>query len=192
MEFVTTHDPIRHLRHLRQTLSQDKKPIGFFLSAGCPLAVEIPKEKWPLIPDVRNLTRWINEHLSSADKTKPNRYDKLIEELGKTDKNPENIEDILSFVRGLKEVAKGGTVRDFSENDVIELEKEVCKKIVSKMNVELPDKNTPYHKLASWVTSIDRAKPVEIFTTNYDLLMEQALACIIHRIRGTIVVPIYG
>lgn len=37
----------------------------------------------------------------------------------------------------------------------------------------LPDKDTPYHKLAQWI-SIDREKPIEVFTTNYDLLLEEA------------------
>lgn len=41
------HDPIRHLEYLRQSLSQDKKPIGFFISAGYPLAVEMQEGKSP-------------------------------------------------------------------------------------------------------------------------------------------------
>ena len=32
------HNPYRHLLNLGQSLSQDGKPIGFFLSAGCPHA----------------------------------------------------------------------------------------------------------------------------------------------------------
>lgn len=47
---MATHDPVKHIKFLRQTLSQDKKPLGFFISAGCPLAVNMPKDKWPLIP----------------------------------------------------------------------------------------------------------------------------------------------
>lgn len=54
------HDPYRHLKYLRQSLSQDNEAIGFFISAGCPLAVEMPDENWPLIPDVANLTRDIS------------------------------------------------------------------------------------------------------------------------------------
>ncbi len=34
---------------------------------------------------------------------------------------------------------------------------------------------TGYHRLASWISSIRREYAVEAFTTNYDLLMEQAL-----------------
>lgn len=40
---MSYHDPIRQSKYLRQTLSQDKKPVGFFLSAVC------------LIPNRRNI-----------------------------------------------------------------------------------------------------------------------------------------
>lgn len=164
------HDTVRHLEYLRQSLSQDKKPIGLFLSAGCPLAVPMPDDKWPLIPSVEKLTQWVNNELEENKK-----YKLLIKELAKTGKNVDNIEDILSFIRGLLQVAKGGDVRGLNEKSLLTLEKEVCKKIVEKINVLLPNKKTPFHKLAKWISSIDREIPIEIFTTNYDMLIEQAL-----------------
>lgn len=167
----TFHDPIRHLEYLRQSLSQDNKPIGFFVSAGCPLSVEMPtKEQWPLIPDVKNLTEWINTEMSANKK-----YQSLLSELDKAKKDRTNIEDILSFIRGLQQVSIGGEVRGFSEEDLQKLEIEVCKHIVKKVNVDLPNNQTPYHKLSKWISSIDREIPIEIFTTNYDLLVEDAL-----------------
>lgn len=165
-----THDPIRHLRYLRQSLSQDNESIGFFLSAGCPLSVEMPDGEWPLIPDVANLTIHINTELSGNKK-----YSHLLKELEKADKNPENIEEILTFVRSLLIVSKGSEVRGLSEEDLTGLEKDICTAIVRKLNVELPNQETPYHRLCSWISSIDRKVAVELFTTNYDLLMEQAL-----------------
>lgn len=164
------HDPVRHLEYLRQSLSQSNKPIGFFLSAGCPLAVKMPSGSWPLIPDVANLTKWLNSELVTFPK-----YQNLLEELEKTGKNKENIEDILSFLRSLITVATGGTVRGLDEDDLRKIEIEVCKKIVDKINVDLPDEKTPYHSLVKWINSIDREIPIEVFTTNYDLLLEQAL-----------------
>lgn len=166
------HDPIRHLEYLRQSLSQDNKPIGFFISAGCPLSVDMPsKADLPLIPDVKGLTEWINTELIGNAK-----YQLLLVELEKNAKKDKlNIEDVLSFVRGLKEVAVGGDVRGLSEADLTSLESEVCKKIVEKINVPLPDDKTPYHKLAKWINSIDREIPIEVFTTNYDLLIEDSL-----------------
>ncbi|MCK9208277.1 MAG: SIR2 family protein [Salinivirgaceae bacterium] len=168
---MATHDPIRHLEYLRQSLSQDKKPIGFFISAGCPLSVTMPtKEEWPLIPDVANLTKWINNELKDNK-----RYQDLLLELEKAKKEKNNIEDILSFIRGLQQVSEGGVVRGFSESDLNEIEKAVCEKIVDRINVPLPNTQTSYHKLVKWISSIDREFPTEIFTTNYDLLMEDAL-----------------
>lgn len=43
---MSFHNPIRESKYLRQILSQDKKPVGFFISAGCPLAVTMPKGQW--------------------------------------------------------------------------------------------------------------------------------------------------
>lgn len=96
-------------------------------------------------------------------------------ELGKAEKNVENIEDILSFLRSLRTVATGGEVRGFNEADLILLEKLICGEIVKRLNVNLPNNETPYHRLCKWIRSIDRKVPIEIFTTNYDLLMEEAL-----------------
>lgn len=164
------HDPVRHLEYLRQSLSQDKKPIGFFVSAGCPLSITMPPGEGPLIPDVKRLTEWVNIQLVGDIK-----YQLLLSELEKAKKDKNNIEDILSFLRGLQQVAVGGDVRGLSESDLVCLEKLVCEKIVEKINKALPDNNTPYHTLSKWISSIDREIPIEIFTTNYDLLMEDAL-----------------
>jgi hypothetical protein len=165
-----SHDPIRHLKYLRQSLSQDNESIGFFLSAGCPLSVEMPDNEWPLIPDVENLTKHINTELSGNEK-----YSHLLNELDKAGKNRNNIEDILSFLRSLLIVSKGGDVRGLSERDLQGLEKDICAKIVEKLDVELPNQETPFHRLCKWIRSIDRKVAVELFTTNYDLLIEQAL-----------------
>lgn len=165
------HDPYRHLKYLRQSLSQDNEAIGFFISAGCPLAVEMPEKiDWPLIPDVATLTMEITEILKDDKK-----YTSLLEELGKSKKNIKNIEDILSFIRSLRVVATGGEVRGFTETDLVRLEKLVCGEIVKRLKVDLPQNETPYHRLCKWIGSIDRKIPIEIFTTNYDLLMEEAL-----------------
>lgn len=164
------HDPLRHLKYLRQSLSQDNESIGFFISAGCPLSVEMPEGQWPLIPDVLNLTKFINQQLIGNPQ-----YKLLLTELKKAEKNTENIEDILSFLRSLLLVSKGGDVRGLSETNLLDLETVICKEIVSKLDVQLPSKETPYHRLCNWIRSIDRKIAIEIFTTNYDLLTEQGL-----------------
>lgn len=179
---MSFHDPIRQSKYLRQTLSQDKKPVGFFISAGCPLAVNMPDGKWPLIPDVAGLTKHVKDEIAKetkiidgAARSLADSYSKLIEEIEKAGRSNSNIEDVLSFLRGMLQISKGAAdIRGFAEPELIELEKKVCRKIAEKLNVNLPDNKTPYHKLAKWINNIERDAPIEIFTTNYDLLLEEA------------------
>lgn len=167
----TTHDPMRHLKYLRHSLSQDNEAIGFFLAAGCPLSVPLEAPNWPLIPDVMGLTNFINEKLKSSSD-----YKTLLDELDKVKRiQAKNIEHILSFVRSLYLVSEGGEVRGLRESQLLQLEKTICEEIAKKIDVLLPTEDTPYHRLCNWINSIDRKSAVEIFTTNYDLLLEQAL-----------------
>ncbi|HIE0524037.1 TPA: SIR2 family NAD-dependent protein deacylase, partial [Stenotrophomonas maltophilia] len=59
--------------------------------------------------------------------------------------------------------------------ELIALDTNVCDVISKEVRRELPAKDSPYHNLAIWSRSIRRERPVHLFTTNYDLLMEQAL-----------------
>jgi len=145
----------------------------------------MPAGNSPLIPDIAGLAKFVSDELKDKG-GKKNSFDILIEELIKTRKNTTvidkstadkpNIEDILSFVRALKQVSGGAMdLRGLKESDLTDLEKNICEKIVAKTNVSLPDKETPYHQLAQWIHLIDRGdSPIECFTTNYDLLAEQA------------------
>lgn len=168
------HDPIRQIKYLRQTLSQDKKPLALFISAGCPLAVDMPGDTWPLIPDVAGLTNYVAKVLT-ADAELKDPYENLINELKKAGNETPNIEDILSFLRGMKYVSKGAdSIRGFSEADLDNLEVGICQAVSDKLKVNLPKGNSPYHHLAQWTHNINRETPIEIFTTNYDLLIEEA------------------
>ncbi len=167
------HDQLRHLRNLRLLLSQDKSPLGLFLAAGCPRSVKDDKGN-PLLPDMAELSKMISaKHIGDAADTP---YKHLQNELVKSGKDGANVEDVLTFIRSMKEVAVGGgIIRGFSEDELANLEKEFCETIASAVNKDLPDGENSYRNLAKWVSAIDRNTPVEFFTTNYDLLIEQAL-----------------
>ena len=120
------------------------------------------------------LTKIINDAHDADAATTP--YKRLMEELDKAGKNTSNLEDVLTFIRSMKEVSTGGgTVRGFTESELNILEREICDIIVNAVTKDLPDGDNSYRRLARWVSSIDRTVPVELFTTNYDLLLEQAL-----------------
>ena len=167
------HDQIRHIRSLRLLLSQDKSPLGFLLAAGCPLSVKDTAGD-PLLPDMAGLTRIIKDAHTADASSSP--YRRLMEELGKADKDVKNLEEILTYIRSMKEVSTGGgTVRGFTEDELTTLETEICQKISNSVSKDLPEGDNSYRRFARWVSSIDRTVQVEIFTTNYDLLLEQAL-----------------
>jgi len=165
-------DPERQANQLLQCLTQDKKPLGFLLGAGCPYSIKL-KSNTPLIPDIRGLTEIVGKEVCCMDAKEP--WEKTCSQLIEDGTDKPDIEDILSRVRGLKDLAGSGDVRGLSKVVLEELEKTICKEIVKCVSKKLPDKSTPYHNLASWIGSIGRTHPVEIFTTNYDLLTEQAL-----------------
>ena len=53
---TATENPSRHLNYLQQCLSNDKKPLGLFLGAGCPMAIRANGDcSSPLIPDVAGI-----------------------------------------------------------------------------------------------------------------------------------------
>ena len=175
------HDVSRQVEYIQQALSQNRKPIGFFIGAGCPLSVRINHRtngtqtvSDPLIPDVMGLTAIIAKKLTSAKKGDQSHWDKLVGLLHEDGVTTPNIEDILTQVRALKGVAGKGTVRGFEANDLDDLDDNICKIISEEVNKSLPDENSPYHNLAIWTRTIERNHPVHIFTTNYDLLTEQA------------------
>ena len=72
-------------------------------------------------------------------------------------------------------MAGNDSVRGLNAKDLNELDQKICIAISKLMSKNLTDINSSYHKVASWIGAIPRSTAVEIFTTNYDLLMEQAL-----------------
>jgi len=124
----------------------------------------------PLIPDVRGLTDKIEASLAgNAD------YQKLTKQFLEDGAVGYTVEDALSRVRLLTRVAGKGGVRGLSEAELVLLETTICGEISKVVRVQLPDEQTAYHHLVDWLGAIPRTKAPEIFTTNYDLLMEQAL-----------------
>lgn len=86
-----------------------------------------------------------------------------------------NVEDMLSHIRALRAVVGKEKARELNAADLDRLDEKICNLIHELANKSLPDSKTPYHRIAAWVDEVGRDMPVEIFTTNYDLLLEQAL-----------------
>jgi hypothetical protein len=81
---------------------------------------------------------------------------------------------MLNRIRSFREVAGKAGVRGISFDELDGLDREICQSIRTVVTCSLPKHRTPYHALASFIGS-HRAPFTEIFTTNYDVLIEQAL-----------------
>lgn len=172
---VTIDNPHKHIGYLRDCLSNDKRPVGFLLGAGCPLSVKTGEnDENPIIPDICGLTKAV-EDAFQADTECGKNYKKIVSQLTKDGHSFVNIENILSHIRSLRLVAGEDKVRDLTAANLDELDFEVCEAIQKLMDKTLPGDSTSYHRIARWIGGTERELPVEIFTTNYDLLMEQAL-----------------
>jgi hypothetical protein len=161
------HDPDRQAGYLRQTLSQGRRPVAFLLGAGCPASIKNGDE--PLIPAVERLTEMIRTELNESENSGP--WATLTGQLAAD----ADIETILSHIRSLRAVAGDDEVRGLTGEALQELETAVCSAIAQAASCTLPSRNTPFHKVASWIGSTERLYAAEIFTPNYDLLIEQAL-----------------
>lgn len=167
-------DPFRQIGYLQQCLSSDKKPLGLFFGAGCPMAVKADREtNLPLIPDIAGLTEAVRSKLLNDQECAP--LVKILEQhFSKDERLNVNVEDMLSHIRALLVVAGNEEVRGLKDVDLDKLDSTICQFIQENADKALPNTATPYHSVAHWVDATEREKPIEIFTTNYDLLMEQA------------------
>src|SRR6266850_2032010 len=101
-----SHDPMRQVGLLRQALDSSKRPIAFLLGAGCPMSVRSVDNK-PLIPDIRGMTELVVKEIQSSEFAKP--FAELRAGLSETKGSEPNIEEYLSHIRILAEVARHST-----------------------------------------------------------------------------------
>ncbi len=169
------HCPYRRTSLLQQSLTPDKMRIAFFLGAGCPASIRVPDgtSTKALIPDIEGLTEYVCTKLENSSECETQAAT-VIKRLRDDSAASPNIEDILSHVRALHDIVGASTIDGLTKATLANLDEAICKHTTNLVNVDLPDDNTPYHQLATWIGGIHRNHPVEIFTSNYDLLMEQA------------------
>ena len=162
---------------LRQILSQGRKRIGILIGAGAPCAIrvnddnQIVQDGNPLVPDVRGLTDMVVTSLVSEDRDVVEKIKAEIEEAG----DLINIETILTRIRRLAQAIGSSTIYGLDGVGYADLGGRICQEIGKKVRVSLPDSPNPYTELVSWIAGTQREHSVEIFTPNYDLLIEEAL-----------------
>jgi hypothetical protein len=169
----TIHNPDRYMADLRQVLSQGRKRIGLLVGAGAPMSIRVdddgqldPAGK-SLIPGVDELTRSVLGSLSGDEQVAANA---LRDELGLK----ANVESLLSRARLLQQALGITRVHNLDSSGYATLSKSMCDKIGSIVGAKLPTQRNAYNELVSWISGTLRSHGVEVFTTNYDLLFEEA------------------
>lgn len=173
-----SHCPYRQSKNLLDALASDKTKVSFLLGAGCPTSITISCPggdggNQPLIPDIKGLTEEVKKKLSEVSDFKDT-FEIILARFSASGDKP-TIEDILSHIRALREVVRDGDIHGLTEISLTKLDEKICEITTEVVGAKLPEDNTPYHQLAKWINGIQRTQPVEIFTPNYDLLIEQAL-----------------
>lgn len=172
-----THCPYEQAALLQQVFVSGKIRVGLLLGAGCPVAIRVPDgagAERPLIPDIRGLTAAVREQLEASPSAREP-LARALKRLSDSGGTAPNIEVILSHIRALQDVVHRGTIDGLTRTDLDQLDTSICAATNEIVNQRLPAEDTPYHQIATWIGAIQRIHPVEIFTSNYDLLMEQAL-----------------
>lgn len=164
---VNFHNPDQYMTALRSIIAGGRKRIGLLIGAGAPAGMSKDDKSYPLIPAVEGLTARVLTTL------KP-KYDQQIVALLAELHPKTDIESLLSRVRALSKVIGSYKVHDLDGTGYDTFGEDICSEIGKIVDVRLPKNPSAYSDLVNWIVGTSRDHAIEIFTTNYDLLLEEA------------------
>jgi len=178
---MVSHDANKTVADLRDHLARHDKPIAFLFGAGTSCSVKAirpdgatPSE--PLVPGVAGLTQICAEEVRALGKSHEGAWLK-IDALCANGVADSNVEAILSRLRMmLGAMGAEDMLLGLDQAGVARLEETVRRTIARVSNPEsarIPEE-TPHRLMARWIARMARKYPVEIFTLNYDVLIERA------------------
>jgi hypothetical protein len=177
---MASHDARKTIGDLRDHLARHDKPIAFLFGAGTSCSVKVVRakggEQEPLIPAVAGVTRICASEVQGLGKEYAEAWTKVEAECGR-DGKPGNIEDILSRLRMmLAAMGEQDKLLGLDRTGVSKFEEAVRRTIAKIANpaIEMIPEETPHRSMARWLAKTSRLQPVEIFTLNYDVLIEMA------------------
>ncbi|MDE2465786.1 MAG: SIR2 family protein [Alphaproteobacteria bacterium] len=175
------HDAHKTLSDLRDHLARHDKPIAFLFGAGTSCSVLIPSgahgKQQPLIPAVLGLTASCKKDVGALGEKFKAAW-AAIETRCKDNTQDPNVENVLSRLRMmLSAVGKSDTLAGLNPAELMNMEECVRKTIARLVTPDLKQlpADFPHSKFARWLAKTSRKRPVEIYTVNYDVLIEHAL-----------------
>lgn len=148
---------LRFVNGLSEKLASRSRHVCLFIGAGASRACGLP--------DVAGLEKHLRESLSGEALST---FERL--SVGR------NLEQVLSRLRRIATLLEDTTdeVDGLTGIRAAAIDIEICRSIVSKLTTD-PSKTAPMLRLASWAARMDYHSPLELFTVNYDLLIESSL-----------------
>ena len=178
---MTVHDPKNIIENLRNHLAAHDRPLAFLFGAGTSSAVNTapPVEAGekrphiPLVPSIEPLTVRCKAAAVNLGKGFSNAWELLERECAKP-----NVERILSRLHSkIDAIGTGEKLLGLTIEELERMESNVRKTIAGAVILDesrIPEK-LPHDDFALWIKSCGRTVPPEIFTTNYDVLLERSL-----------------
>lgn len=140
------------MENLKEILATPKQ-IGLLLGAGVSKACGLP--------NIEDITKLAIAGIDNAN------FIALLDD-------KDTVENILNKTQQLRILLKSGKeINSLKEQDILDIEKAIKKIIFDKLSINVDTDN--FYKLVLWLNFINRDYEKEIFTLNYDLLVEQAL-----------------
>lgn len=174
------HDPRREVEKLTDHLAAHDRPLAFLIGAGASCAVGDESGE-PLVPAIAELGARCAAAVAALGGEYRASYKVIVDEIEASQDegtSPPNIEEILSAVRRMiSAMGPADELAGATRETLHEIESTIRKTIAEAARPaeeRIPD-TLPHHALARWIGRIDRAHAIEIFTTNYDTLLERAL-----------------
>jgi len=153
---MATHDPLRFVTGLGAKLATRSRHVCTFFGAGTSKACGLP--------DIAELQDRVLASLNDDQKH-------LLTLLLKN----RNLEQGLSRLRRIAALLDGDQALDnFTAQTALDLDLAICQIIIKELDISNANL-TPSRYFAAWLARTNYHMPVEIFTVNYDLLLETAL-----------------
>lgn len=178
----TSHDAQRAIADLRDHLVRHDRPIAFLFGAGTSCSIRVPAVNGaatlvPFIPAVNELTAICRSEVEALG----DEYSKAwssIEALCAEKRIAPNVESVLSSLR-MMILAIGGAdkLAGLDRAGLLKVEAAIRKTIARVVSPDLGllPPAYPHRSFAKWIARTTRVTPIEIFTVNYDVLLEHAL-----------------
>jgi len=181
---MSTHDPKQVIDDLRSHLAAHDRQLAFLFGAGTSSAVNVApapaagekRKREPLIPGIDALTEVCRLAVAGMGENQAAAWETLVKQCEHNGR-PVNVENVLSKVRvKIDALGEEETLMGLDRTQLRGIESTICKaiaKMVTPPEERIPP-HIPHDDFAAWVKKVNRTAPLEVFTTNYDVLFERA------------------